>query len=802
MKQTSNRYIIPILIFILSFIILLKTLCPTIFPGDSGELVTSSYTLGIAHPPGYPLWVILTKLGSLIIPFGSISFRANLVNATFLAITNLFIYLIVFRLSKSSAGATLASLGAGFSEIIWSQGISSEVYTLNAILFAALIYFSILIVENKDYDKRLLMIVIFLSALSIANHHTVFLVIPFLWLYIFVRNKQILTDWKIIIPCMFIFLLGLSIYLQLSVRASVPGISQWSNPETLNGFIFHVARKVYGNYQQNAYSLQLLAKQTKTFIFYIINQGKFLIIILFLLGIYTAFKKDSERISPPKKRTIYLLIILFFSCSIGINLIINTRVNPLKLFLIEVMYIPSVLILYIFAGLSLAFFKKSGNIKIYRYASLLYIGCTVLLFIFSYHPSDASNNFIAYNYGIDQVKSADSNSSIIIEGDIQLFPLVYLQNVEGYRQDLMLIDRTGSLGNDIYNFEKVNYKTPDSLETYREKIEIDLLDEFHSLFYTEKKAFSVDSGHVTIPQGFLYKVIRNNDKHLPYPENCFSYRTWNIDSKSVYLDYFSENILSKLYMSVGETLAYSGYDDHASKYLEYAASHANIAKEAHNNLAVIYENMGKYSESLKEYEKALKTDPENDVLYFNMGNLNLKLNRKVSAEKFYTKAHELKPHSDRYLLALGNIHTSLGQYDKAESELLKSLKINPDNYDANLLLGDLTKRKGQYNVSERYYKKSLSLEPDNPKPYNNLAGLYVKMDSINDAIEYYEKAYDADNSYLLPLFNLGVIYYKNLKDVEKAKFYWQKFLDESKPDELSTTYSRERDKLKKIMEAL
>ena len=55
--------------------------CPTIYVGDSGELVTAVYLLGIPHPSGYPLYVLLGKLWTLAVPLGSIAYRMSLFSA-------------------------------------------------------------------------------------------------------------------------------------------------------------------------------------------------------------------------------------------------------------------------------------------------------------------------------------------------------------------------------------------------------------------------------------------------------------------------------------------------------------------------------------------------------------------------------------------------------------------------------------------------------------------------------------------------------------------------------------------------
>src|SRR3989449_10721353 len=61
--------------------------CPTIYVGDSGELVTAVHLLGIPHPTGYPLYVLLGKLWTLLIPAGSIAWRMSLFSAACAAAT-------------------------------------------------------------------------------------------------------------------------------------------------------------------------------------------------------------------------------------------------------------------------------------------------------------------------------------------------------------------------------------------------------------------------------------------------------------------------------------------------------------------------------------------------------------------------------------------------------------------------------------------------------------------------------------------------------------------------------------------
>src|SRR5258705_13406269 len=57
------------------------TVAPSVPPGDSGELMTAAATFGVAHPPGYPLYVWLGRLWLLLFPWGSAALRLNLFSA-------------------------------------------------------------------------------------------------------------------------------------------------------------------------------------------------------------------------------------------------------------------------------------------------------------------------------------------------------------------------------------------------------------------------------------------------------------------------------------------------------------------------------------------------------------------------------------------------------------------------------------------------------------------------------------------------------------------------------------------------
>ena len=101
MQNVKLKTVTGILIFFISLFVYLITLCPTVYVGDCGELTTSVYQLGIAHPPGYPIYCILGKIFCAI-PFSNIAYRVNFMSAFFCSSKYSFIISFTFKNTRIS----------------------------------------------------------------------------------------------------------------------------------------------------------------------------------------------------------------------------------------------------------------------------------------------------------------------------------------------------------------------------------------------------------------------------------------------------------------------------------------------------------------------------------------------------------------------------------------------------------------------------------------------------------------------------------------------------------------------------
>src|SRR6266704_3714087 len=84
-------------VFLVALFLYSWTLAPTVTLTDSGELIVVAHGLGVAHPPGFPLWVILAHLASLV-PLGNVAVRINFSSALFAALASAMLTLVVAEL--------------------------------------------------------------------------------------------------------------------------------------------------------------------------------------------------------------------------------------------------------------------------------------------------------------------------------------------------------------------------------------------------------------------------------------------------------------------------------------------------------------------------------------------------------------------------------------------------------------------------------------------------------------------------------------------------------------------------------
>ena len=130
-------------LFIAALAVYVQTAYPTVPGGDAGELVFTSCSLGVAHPPGYPLFILLGHIFFRLVPGGSPGFRVNCLSCVCGAGAALLLFLFCQRWysargHRASCGLALLAAGSwAFSPLVWQYHVQAEVFSLNNLLVAA-----------------------------------------------------------------------------------------------------------------------------------------------------------------------------------------------------------------------------------------------------------------------------------------------------------------------------------------------------------------------------------------------------------------------------------------------------------------------------------------------------------------------------------------------------------------------------------------------------------------------------------------------------------------------------------------
>jgi len=214
----------------LAFLLYLWTLAPTVLyyerPAllDAAMLQSHVYALGITQPTGYPTYTMLAHLFTYL-PFGDPAYRANLASAVFGAAAVFFLFLAGLRLSRRILAAAVGALSFAVGNTFWSQAIIAEVYTMNA-LFVSLVVL-VLLVWRDARDDHYLLASAFLMGLSLTHHLTSGLLLPTAALFVLAVDCRTLLKRRLVLKGAGLFVLGLTPYLYLPVRALMrPPISE------------------------------------------------------------------------------------------------------------------------------------------------------------------------------------------------------------------------------------------------------------------------------------------------------------------------------------------------------------------------------------------------------------------------------------------------------------------------------------------------------------------------------------------------------------------------------------------------
>ncbi|MCK4657011.1 MAG: DUF2723 domain-containing protein, partial [candidate division Zixibacteria bacterium] len=213
-----------LVVLFVSLIVYIMTVQRTVPFWDCGEFITCAYILGVPHPPGTPLFVLIGNVVSHI-PIGDDpSFRINLISSVSSAFAAMFGYLVAAWLIRKwfadgdftgwkrvtvYLGALIGAFYFAFGRTNWGNSVESEVYGTSMLFMMATIYLMLLWVDYRKHPRgeACLVLMAYLSTLALGIHMTSYLVVPFAFLLIILVDERYRNSWQIWVTFIIMFLI-------------------------------------------------------------------------------------------------------------------------------------------------------------------------------------------------------------------------------------------------------------------------------------------------------------------------------------------------------------------------------------------------------------------------------------------------------------------------------------------------------------------------------------------------------------------------------------------------------------------
>ncbi len=214
--------IFPALLCLITGILYTITLLPgTGYWGDTAELQYTGKILGTTHPTGYPLYLMVNHVFVSLFPIGTLAYKANLLSVIFAVLALIVLYQTFRLLGIRAYIAFISSLVFTGTYTFWLDSVIAEVYSLNILFAALVIYF--LIRWHLHRSNTDLLIGCMFFGLSLGNHITMILFLPAIIILILLTDHKVLLNIRNILFLILFAILGMAQYLYIVWRTFTPG---------------------------------------------------------------------------------------------------------------------------------------------------------------------------------------------------------------------------------------------------------------------------------------------------------------------------------------------------------------------------------------------------------------------------------------------------------------------------------------------------------------------------------------------------------------------------------------------------
>jgi len=762
--------VLALTMFGVSFAVFATTAARSLYWGDSAEFVAVAATLGIAHPPGYPLYTLLGAL-AVRLPFGTPFLRMSLLSALFASGAVAAAALIVWVGTGPSesrpdrpflpriAGALLAGFALAFGPTFWSQAVVPEVYSLAAFLvLSAVLLFTVWFRNHESRGARELagslglpryltgegpiILLGLMLGLALAHHLTAALLLPPLALGLLRWRPSV----RSFLAGVGLIVVGLSFYAYLPLRAAHDPAILWAPVGTWTELLDHITGAQYAPRSFAAPFVEVAHKMS-VFASGVPREVTWAVLLLVVPGSVALFRRT---------RTFALVLA-------GWSLLVLTHAAVYKIPDIGSYYIPLYAVLAVAGGFGLSA-VASGTWwgRAAPVAGWLAVAAAVAVAVPHARGNWSQNDLRLRNDGrlyVERMLSSVAPGGVVVTMTNRvLFPLWYERHVERTREDFAVVCVREHAPHLERWYPDVRFPTegelcssfegpPAALEAQaRDSVPVgNYLPLFVSMNVGERPVYAdPDLGRRlfldrVIHRGMLVEIGESPDallqKDARLEHDIFWESVLDELATDAALDGRTAEVYAKTLAEHGMLMIELGDIDSAIDVLEYACALAPGVPLCHNDLGVAYDGAGRREEAVAQFEAALALAPGLAAPHHNIARSAERSGDTERAGREFEAAVKLDPYNPSYRIELGAHLERASEFESAEEVFRDATNLSDGDWGASLAYGGFLSRRKRYSEAVAAYQRAEELRPDSTGTLRGLGRCYWALDDREQALE-------------------------------------------------------------------
>ena len=386
---------------------------------DAGDLLASIKVMGLAHPPGTPLYLMVGKLFSYL-PIGNFAYRLNFMSLFWALCGLLFLYRSVYVLTRNRTAAALATFITGTAKILWEQAVITEVNTFTfffgMVLISTLLNLLTCITKDLPISKagwKKITLLFFILGLSLTNHLLPLLLVPGIVFSLILKRGRLMrvtsNSIKRVLVITAAFIIGLTPYLYVPLRALANPILNWGDPSSFSRLISYASASQYHEQftEVSAYFLDGFVRYAELLI-------KSIGLIPAMVAIFGLFALWKKRAFPE---------LIFITCSMGAYILfifhyVEAMTNSYSLILIG---LTALLLAVGYDYLVKHIQYRSAGLTL----GLLFAGYAMAHTYALYPTIDLSHDYGPDIYTHEALKDIEQDAIVLASSDHLIFALYY-----------------------------------------------------------------------------------------------------------------------------------------------------------------------------------------------------------------------------------------------------------------------------------------------------------------------------------------------------------------------------------------